>query len=164
LTDAVGAGSGKKFDVLRRFDIAVAILVRRVMVTHAQDVRKACVNKYLPRLRVVPSRSVTQPSTSCLGRWLCRSPARCSQSSSGDRQETTDAGDSPRMGLISYHRAGVAQRQARAAVRASRRIGDALNDVQAQNEQLNELVNQQAEMIERLETELGELRRRIEER
>lgn len=68
------------------------------------------------------------------------------------------------MGLISYHRAGVAQRQARVAVRASRRIGDALNDVEAQNEQLNELVNQQAEMIERLETELGELRRRIEER
>ena len=68
------------------------------------------------------------------------------------------------MGLISYHRAGVAQRQARAAVRASRRIGDALNDVKAQNEQLNALVNQQAEMIERLETELGELRRRIEER
>ncbi len=68
------------------------------------------------------------------------------------------------MGLISYHRAGAAQRQARAAVSASRRIGDALNDVQAQNEQLNELVNQQAEMIERLETELGELRRRIEER
>jgi methyl-accepting chemotaxis protein len=68
------------------------------------------------------------------------------------------------MGLISYHRAGVAQRQARSAVRASRRIGDALDDVQAQNEQLNELVNQQAEMIERLETELGELRRQIEER
>jgi hypothetical protein len=40
LTDAVGAGSGRKFDVLRRFDIAVAILVQRVMVTHAQDVRK----------------------------------------------------------------------------------------------------------------------------
>lgn len=68
------------------------------------------------------------------------------------------------MGLISYHRAGVAQRHARAAVRASRRIGDALNDVEAQIEQLNELVNQQAEMIERVETELGELRRRIEER
>jgi methyl-accepting chemotaxis protein len=68
------------------------------------------------------------------------------------------------MGLISYHRAGVAQRQARAAVRASHQIGDALNDVRAQNEQLNELVNQHAEMIERLEAELGELRRRIEER
>ena len=67
------------------------------------------------------------------------------------------------MSLISYHRAGW-QRQARAAGGASRRIGDALNDVEAQNEQLNELVNQQAEMIERLETELGELRRRIEQR
>ena len=70
--------------------------------------------------------------------------SRCS----GDRQETIDAGDSPRMGLISYRRAGVAQRQARAAVRAPHRIGDALNDIQAQNEQLNELVNQPAEMIE----------------
>ena len=65
-----------------------------------------------------------------------------------------------RMGLISYHRAGVAERQASAAVRASRRIGDALQDVQSPNDHLIELVNQQAEMIERLETERDELRQR----
>ena len=58
----------------------------------------------------------------------------------------------------------VAERQTRAAVRASRRIGDALHDVQSRNDQLIELVNQQARMIERLETELDELRQRIEER
>lgn len=68
------------------------------------------------------------------------------------------------MGFISYHRAGVAKRQARAAVRASRRIGDALQDVQSRNDELIELVNRQAGMIERLETELEELRQRIEDR
>jgi predicted RNase H-like nuclease (RuvC/YqgF family) len=67
------------------------------------------------------------------------------------------------MGFISYHSAGVAKRQARAAIRASRRLGDALEDVQAQNDDLNELVNRQAETIERLEAELAELRPRIEE-
>ena len=37
------------------------------------------------------------------------------------------------MGFISYHRAGVAKRQARAAIRASRRLGGALDGVRAQN-------------------------------
>jgi hypothetical protein len=47
-----------------------------------------------------------------------------------------------RMGLISY----------------------ALQDVQSRNDELIELVNQRAEMIEPLETELDELRQRIEDR
>ncbi|MGO9751310.1 MAG: hypothetical protein ACLP8S_30835 [Solirubrobacteraceae bacterium] len=51
--------------------------------------------------------------------------------------------------------------QARAAVRASRRIGDALQDVQSRDDELIELVNRQAGMIERLETELEELRQQI---
>ena len=67
------------------------------------------------------------------------------------------------MGFISYHRAGVAKRQARAAIRASRRLGGALDDVRAQNEQLIEVVERQAAVIERLERELGDLRARLDE-
>jgi hypothetical protein len=44
------------------------------------------------------------------------------------------------MGLIYYHRAGVAKRQARAAIRASRRLEGALGDVEAENERLAGLV------------------------
>jgi hypothetical protein len=43
------------------------------------------------------------------------------------------------VGLISYHRAGVAKRQARAAIRVSRQLGCALSDVQSENEQLSEI-------------------------
>jgi hypothetical protein len=68
------------------------------------------------------------------------------------------------MGFTSYHRAGLANRQARASLRVSRRIGDALQDLQSRNDQPIKLVNQQAERIERLGTELDELRQRIEER
>lgn len=68
------------------------------------------------------------------------------------------------MGLISYHRAGVAKRQARAAIRASRQLGRALSDVQSENEQLSEIVARQDEMIARLEREVDELRRRLDAR
>jgi hypothetical protein len=68
------------------------------------------------------------------------------------------------MGLISYHRAGVAKRQARAAIRASRRLGGELRDVQLQNEHLLEIVERQAAAIERLERERGDVGSRIEER
>jgi hypothetical protein len=44
------------------------------------------------------------------------------------------------VGLISYHKAGVAKRQARAAMRASQQLGGALRDVRSQNEQLIEVV------------------------
>lgn len=60
------------------------------------------------------------------------------------------------MGLISYHRAGVTKRQARAAIRASRRLSGAFRDVEAQNEQLMAMVDQQNAMIERLERELDD--------
>ena len=65
------------------------------------------------------------------------------------------------MGLISYHRAGVAKRQARAALRASRRLSSALGEVRDQNE---EVVERQAAMTEQLEQELDELRTRVEDR
>ena len=68
------------------------------------------------------------------------------------------------MGLISYHRAGVAKRRGRAAMCASRRLGRELREVQLQNEQLIEIVKRQAAVIERLERELGDLRSRIEQR
>ena len=68
------------------------------------------------------------------------------------------------MGFISYHRAGVAKRHARAALRASRRLGGSLDEVRAQNEQLIEVVERQAEVIERLERELGDLRTRLDDR
>ena len=68
------------------------------------------------------------------------------------------------MGFISYHRAGVAKRHAGAALRASRRLGGALDDVQPQNEQLIEVVDRQAAGIERLERELGDLRTRLDDR
>jgi hypothetical protein len=57
------------------------------------------------------------------------------------------------MGLISCHRAGVAKRQARAAMRASRRLSRP-----RQNEELVEVVERQALMIEDLERQLDELR------
>ncbi len=68
------------------------------------------------------------------------------------------------MGLISYHRAGVAKRQARAALRASRRLSGALGKVRDQNEELVEVVERQAAMTEQLEQELDELRARLEDR
>jgi predicted RNase H-like nuclease (RuvC/YqgF family) len=66
------------------------------------------------------------------------------------------------MGLISYHRAGVAKRQARAAIRATRQLGGELTDVRSQNEQLTEIVARQDEMIARLESEVEDLRRRLD--
>jgi hypothetical protein len=69
----------------------------------------------------------------------------------------TDAGDFLGMGFISYHRAGVAKRQARAAIRATRELGDELEGVNSQSERLMEIVERQAEMIERLEQELDDL-------
>ena len=68
------------------------------------------------------------------------------------------------MGFISYHRAGVANRQARAAIRASRRSADGLKDVRAQNERLIGAVEGQAAVIERLEREMGDLRTRLHDR
>jgi hypothetical protein len=68
------------------------------------------------------------------------------------------------MGLISYHRAGVAKRQARAAMRASRRLSDELDGVRDQNEELVDVVKRQAAMIEELERQLDELRARLEDR
>jgi predicted RNase H-like nuclease (RuvC/YqgF family) len=66
------------------------------------------------------------------------------------------------MWLISYHRAGVAKRQARAALGASRRLRGAVEDIRDQNEQLVDVVERQAATIEQLELELGELRARLE--
>jgi hypothetical protein len=80
------------------------------------------------------------------------------------RQEEPAGRDFSCVGFISYHRAGVAKRQARAAIRASRRLGGALDGVRAQNEQLIEVVDRQAAVIERLERELGDLRTRLEDR
>ncbi len=60
------------------------------------------------------------------------------------------------MGFISYRRAGVAKRRARAAIRASRPLGDELQGVQSQNEQLAEVVSWQVAMIERLKREVDE--------
>jgi len=68
------------------------------------------------------------------------------------------------MGFISYHRAGVAKRQARAAIRATRDLGDELEGVYSQSERLTEIVEQQSEMIERLEQELDDLRGRLDAR
>lgn len=52
----------------------------------------------------------------------------------------------------------------RAALRASRRLSGALGEVREQNEELVEVVERQAAMIEQLERELDELRARLEER
>ncbi|MGO9790689.1 MAG: hypothetical protein ACLP8S_14720 [Solirubrobacteraceae bacterium] len=76
----------------------------------------------------------------------------------------TDAGDFPRMGFISYHRACVAKRQARAAIHATRELGDELEGVYSRSERLIEIVEHQSEMIERLEQELDHLRGRLDDR
>ncbi len=68
------------------------------------------------------------------------------------------------MGLISYHRAGVAKRRASAAIRASRELRGELGDVQSQNEQLIEIVERQDEMIDLLEREAHDLHRRLDTR
>ena len=72
--------------------------------------------------------------------------------------------DFAHMGLISYHRAGAAKRQARAALRVSRRLSGALGEVRDQNEELVEVVERQAAVIEQLEQEVDELRTRLEDR
>lgn len=72
--------------------------------------------------------------------------------------------DFAHVGLISYHRAGVAKRQARAALRASRRLSGALGEVRDQNEELVAVVERQAAVIEQLEQEVDELRTRLEDR
>ncbi len=68
------------------------------------------------------------------------------------------------MGLISYHRAGVAKRKAHAAYRATRELGDEMAGVYSQSERVMEIVEYQSEMIERLERELDDLRRRLDDR
>ena len=65
------------------------------------------------------------------------------------------------MGLIFYHPAGVAKRQAGPALRRSRRLCGALRDGRAQNDELRGLVELQADLIDRLGHELDELRRRV---
>jgi len=68
------------------------------------------------------------------------------------------------MGLICYHRAGVAKRQARAAMRASRRLSDEVGEVRVQNEELVEVVERQAAIIEELERQMDDFRARLEDR
>ena len=80
------------------------------------------------------------------------------------RQVAARLRDSRHMGMISYHRAGVAKRQARAAMRASRRLRAEVDGVRDRNEELVEVVERQAVMIEELERQLDELRSRLEDR
>jgi predicted RNase H-like nuclease (RuvC/YqgF family) len=77
-------------------------------------------------------------------------------------QEVIDTGDVRIVRLISYHRAGVAKRKARAAMRATRQLNSVLQGVEARNEELEQIVAHQASTIAWLEQELDELHRRIE--
>jgi hypothetical protein len=113
MTDAAGAGSGMKFGVLLRFDIALAVGAARDGNSYAgrpQDPR----HEIFDTFTVCARRSSHSVDEGGDGTPVVPIRARRDQSMLRGCQEMTDAGDCPRMGFISYHRACVAKRQARA--------------------------------------------------
>ena len=114
LTDAVIAGSGRKLGVLLRFDMVLP-------VGAARDGNSSARRPQDPRNEIFDTFTALRPLDQSLaddevtGTPVVPLPPVATSRCCGGCQEASDAGDFPRMGFISYHRAGVAKRQARSA-------------------------------------------------
>jgi hypothetical protein len=107
--------------VLLRFDMVLPVGAARDGNSSARRPQGPC-NKIFDTFTAVcpPDQSLSRRRGRAYR--LCRSPAVANQSMLRRCQGTTGAVDPASTGFISYRRAGVAKRQARAAIRATREL------------------------------------------